>query len=193
MTKVRFHGPIAGFSGAMGEMVFADTKEKNITVAYMKKHLPPSQAQLDNWAHWKDCAARARAALEIPAMREFYERIATERDSKPYTVAFTDFLVEPSFKPLDLSGYKGEVGNLIKIRAVDDIGLAEVEVTLTAIDGTQLEKGKAIESGVGTGQWTYIASTPVSLGADIFIKVVGYDHAGTKAQITENPIVGSED
>ena len=38
MTKVRFHGPIAGFSGAMGEMVFADNEGKGWTVAYMKKH-----------------------------------------------------------------------------------------------------------------------------------------------------------
>lgn len=192
MTKVRFHGPIAGFSGAMGEMVFADTEEKNRTVAYMKKHHDPSQAQLDNWAHWKESAARAKAALEIPAMRAFYEKIAAERETRAYTVAFTDFLVEPSFKPLDLSGYQGGVGNLIKIRALDDIGLADVEVTLTTLDGTQIEKGKAIESGVGTGQWTYIATMPVALNSDIFINVVGYDHAGTKAQITENPIVGSD-
>jgi hypothetical protein len=46
MTKVRFHGPIAGFSGAMGEMVFADNEGKGWTVAYMKKHHPLSEAQL---------------------------------------------------------------------------------------------------------------------------------------------------
>jgi len=28
----------------------------------------------------------------------------------------------------------------------------------------------------------------MALGSDIFIKVVGVDHAGTKAQITENPL-----
>jgi hypothetical protein len=100
--------------------------------------------------------------------------------------------VEPSFKPLDLSGYQGQVGNLIQIHAVDDIGLADVEVILTILDGTQIEKGKAIESGVGTSLWNYVATAPVALNSDIFIKVVGYDHAGTKAQITENPIVGSD-
>lgn len=192
MTKVRFHGPIAGFSGAMGEMVFADSKEKNCTIAYMKTHYDPTQAQLDQWENWRESSRRAKAALAIPALREFYESIAAERKVTAYTVAFTDFLVEPTFRPLDLSGYQGQVGDRIRIRAVDDIGLADVEVTLTTSEGTLIEKGKAIEEGLRTGYWNYIVTAPVTPGSDIFVSVVGYDHAGTKAQLTENPIVGSE-
>ena len=75
---------------------------------------------------------------------------------------------------------------------MDDIGLADVEVELTASNGTQIEKGKAVENGVRTGRWTYTATAPVALGSDIFIKVVGVDHAGTETQITENPTVGMD-
>jgi len=78
------------------------------------------------------------------------------------------------------------VGNTISIRAVDDIGLADVEVELIAIDGTNIEKGKGVENGIRSRHWTYTAKAPVALGSDIFIKVVGVDHAGTKAQITES-------
>ena len=193
MTKVRFHGPIAGFSGAMGEMVFADQEKKGRTLAYMKTHYDPTQGQIDQWAHFKESAAKAKAALADPAVHEFYAAIAQERDSNPYAVAFTDFLVAPEFKPLDLSEYKGRTGDIITIRAVDDIGLKDVDVTLTANNGTQIEKGKAIEAGVRTGIWTYAATAPVALGSDIFIKVVGVDHAGTKAQLTETPTVGADE
>lgn len=193
MTKVRFHGPIAGFSGAMGEMVFADQEKKGRTLAYMKKHYDPSQAQLNQWAHFKESARRAKAALENPVTRAFYEAIADARDSSTYAVAFTDFLVLPSFKAINLSEYKGRVGDPIRIRAVDDIGLADVEVTLSANDGTQIEQGKAVEDGTGTGLWIYTATVPVSLGSDIFIEVVGVDHAGSQAQITESPRVGVDE
>ena len=44
-----------------------------------------------------------------------------------------------------------------------------------------------------TGIWTYAATAPVALGSDIFIKVVGVDHAGTKAQLTETPTVGADE
>jgi len=193
MTKVRFHGPIAGFSGAMGEMVFADQEKKGRTLAYMKKHYERSQAQLDQCNRFTEAAQDAQAALEDPAVRAFYEGIAEERDSDAYKVAFTDFLVAPKIKSIDLSQYKGHVGDPIKIRATDDIGLTSVDVTLTATDGTQIETGSALERGARTGIWIYTATAPVALGSDIFVEVVGYDHAGIKAQRTENPRVGADE
>jgi hypothetical protein len=193
MTKVRFHGPIAGFSGAMGEMVFADQKKKGRTLAYMKKQYDPSQAQIDQWAYFKECARNAKAALENPDTHAFYETIAQERNSNAYAVAFTDFLVLPEFKPLNLSEYRGQAGNTISIRAVDDIGLADVDVKIVAQDGTPIEQGKAVESGARSGKWTYTATMPVALGTDVFIEVTGFDHAGTKTTITENPTVGMDD
>ena len=192
MTKVRFHGPIAGFSGAMGEMVFADREAKNKTIAYMKKHYPPTQAQLDHQARFKEAALRAKAALADPVKFEFYAAIAREKDVTAQVVALTDFLVAPSFKPLDLSGYKGQVGDTITIQAVDDIGLANVDVSIVAQDGTPIEQGSAIENGVRTGFWSYIAAKPVATGTDIFIEIKGVDHAGNKAQLTENPTVGAD-
>ena len=192
MTKVRFHGPIAGFSGAMDEMVFADTKKKNRTVAYMKKHYPPSEAQLAQRERFAECARRAEAALTDPATYAFYAAIAKEKDSTPQLVAFNDFLVQPSFKPLDLRKYKGQVGDIITIRAVDDIGLTGVQVTLVHNDGRQIEQGQAVQDGLRSGYWTYTATTPVPLGSDIFIELVGYDHAGTEARLTESPRVGED-
>ncbi len=193
MTKVRFHGPVAGFSGAMGEMVFADNETKNRTIAYMKKHYPPTQAQLDHRAFFKECALRAQAALTDPATYAFYAAIAQVKDSTPQIVALTDFLVRPTIKPLNLTKYKGQVGDIITIRATDDIGLADMDVALIATDGTVIEQGKAIEDGTGTGMWIYTATQPVALGTDIFIEVAGVDHAGTEAKHTESPRVGEDD
>lgn len=193
MTKVRFHGPVAGFSGAMGEMVFADNKKKNRTVAYMKTHYDPTEAQLDHQERFKEAALRAQAALTDPATYAFYSAIAQERDSTAQIVALTDFMVLPTFKSLDLSSYQGQVGDTITIRATDDIGLADVDVKITAQDGTLIEQGKATEDGVRTGKWIYTATQPVALGADIFIEVKGVDHAGNEAQLTENPTVGADE
>jgi hypothetical protein len=192
MTKVRFHGPIAGFSGAMGEMVFADHKKKGRTLAYMKTHYDPTQAQLDHLARFKEAARHATAVLEDPAARAFYETIAEARNSNAYAVAFTDFLVVPEFKPFDLSQYQGQVGDTILIRATDDIGLADVQVTLTANNGTRIEQGKAVADAVRAGYWTYTATSPVALGSDIFIEVEGIDHAGTKTKRSESPRVGED-
>ena len=191
MTKVRFSGPIAGFSGEMDGMVFADRKKKNRTVAYLKKHYDPTEGQLNVQARFKEAAIYAKAALSNPSKRAFYQAIAEKRDESAHFVALTDFLVVPKFKPLDLSKYKGRAGDRITIRAVDDIGLADLIVTITANDGTQIETGFGVEEGLHSGKWIYTATASVPLGMDIFIELVGFDHAGNEAKHTESPKVGA--
>jgi len=159
------------------------------------KHLStkdPTQAMIAHREHFKEASVYGKRAMANPALCEFYKPIAEARGITIYTLAVADFLNEPELKPLDLSGYQGRVGDTITIRGEDDLGFADVEVTITAIDGTRIEQGKAVEDGVHTDYWIYTATKPVALGSDIFVEVVGVDHAGTKAKITENPIVGSD-
>jgi hypothetical protein len=194
MTKVRFHGPIAGFSGAMGNVVFADNKAQDRTVAYMKKRRPLSEAQARQQQRFKEAAAYANAALAKPESRAFYEPIAEDRGIPVQSLAIADFLnPRPDIQPLDLTAYRGRVGDPIGIRTVDDVGVVDVEVTLTANDGTRIEGGKAVEAGARSGYWTYTATAAVALGSDIFIEVVASDYAGNKGQMIESPRVGAED
>jgi hypothetical protein len=192
MTKVRFLGPIGGFSGDMDGIVFADTEKKNRTSAYKKKNRAPSEAQLAVQARIAKAARRAKKKLEDPALRELYEMIAQERDSLAHLVAIRDLMVPPTFLPLDFSEYKGKVGDQISVEAKDDIGLASVIFTLTAVDGTRIEQGPAVEDGVRSGDWIYIATVPVPLGTDIFVEARGVDHAGNKTVVSANPIVGED-
>jgi len=122
----------------------------------------------------------------------FYEPIAKERDTSVYWLAIKDLRCAPSFKPLDLSEYEGKVGDKITIRAVDVIGLAHVDVHILAQDGTPIESGKAVETGVRSGKWIYTATAHVALGSDIFIEVNGVDHAGNETKLAENRTVGED-
>src|SRR5690349_3730465 len=107
MTKVRFEGPIAGFSGSMGKMVFADQKKTGKCLAYMKSQKDPTEARLEQQARFMEAGARADAALEDPATYAFYEKIAKQRNKLTRNVAIGEFLCIPSFKPLGLSAYQG--------------------------------------------------------------------------------------
>lgn len=193
MTEVNLNETVNGYSGSIGRLVFKKYKGRTIVGRKPVSTKPPTEIQIAHRQHFKEAVAFGKRAMGDPALREFYEPIAAQRQISVYALAVADYLNEPSFKPLDLSNYKGRVGDTITIRAIDDIGLADVEVTLNANDGTQIEKGKAVEDGIRSGYWTYTATAPVALGADIFIKVVGVDHAGTKAQITESPTVGLDE
>ena len=190
--KVILQNGLRGLSGSMEDWIY---QYRNGKTYLGPKHLStkdPTQAMIAHREHFKEASVYGKRAMANPALCEFYKPIAEARGITIYTLAVADFLNEPELKPLDLSGYQGRVGDTITIRGEDDLGFADVEVTITAIDGTRIEQGKAVEEGVHTDYWIYTATKPVALGSDIFVEVVGVDHAGTKAKITENPIVGSD-
>ena len=193
MTEVNLNATVDGYRGSIGKLVFKKYKGRTIVSTKPVITKEPSPEQLAQRQLFKEAVAFAKFAMADPALREFYEPIALQREISVYALAIGDFLKEPSIKPLDLSLYKGQIGDPILIRTIDDIGVAEVEVTLNATDGTEIEKGKAVETGTRTGHWVYTATAPVALGSDIFIKVVGVDHAGHRAQITESPTVGTDE
>jgi hypothetical protein len=53
---------------------------------------------------------------------------------------------------VDLSGYAGQVGDTIAVRAHDDFDVAEVSVALTNAGGAALESGAAAETPAGSGR-----------------------------------------
>jgi hypothetical protein len=191
MTKVRFKGPIGGFSGAMDGMVFADNGER--TVAYIRKERKgeKSEAELERDENWAEARAYAISVKESnPDLWELYQQVGRERKVSPFALAVGDYLKPPSFRSLDLKNYKGQVGDPIQVHAVDNIGLASVEFSIERQDGSSVEKGMAFEMGARTGFWTFKATQPVALGTGVFIEVVGLDHAGHEVRMSESPVVG---
>jgi len=187
MTEVNLNETIDGYRGAIGNLVFKKYKGRIIVCRKPRFTKPPSPLQIAERAHFKEAVAYAQSVKADPVARAFYEPIAKERDTCVYWLAIKDFRCAPSILPLDLSNYEGQVGDKITIRAVDVIGLANVEVNMLTQDGTLIEQGPAIEDGVRSGKWIYSASRQVARGTHIFIEVVGVDHAGNKAQHTESP------
>ena len=191
MSKIRFHGPIAGISGAMGEMVFADHEEAGRTVAYMKKHRPRSEAQIATSKNLAAGPRYAKRAFASPTKRALYEALSKVKDIPAFQLAVMDYFSVPAFEPLDLTEYKGQVGDPIYIQAVDDVGLGSVKVELIGIDEV-LEQGSAVETSLCSGDWVYTTSTFVPAGAQVSIRVTGTDYTGKVVQITEMPVVGAQ-
>jgi hypothetical protein len=157
MTEVNLNETVNGYSGAIGRLVFRKYRGRTIVGRKPVSNKPPTEGQLAQREEFKEAVAFAKFAMADPALHEFYEPLALQRDITIYALAVGDYLKKPSIKPLDLSNYKGNIGDPIKIRAIDDIGLADVDVNLVAQDGTPIERGKAVETGVGSGKWNYQA------------------------------------
>jgi|SRR6185295_5641207 len=192
MSDVELNETINGYRGSIGKLVFKKYKGRTIVGRKVKSSKPPTEGQLAQRAEFKEASAFARTVKANPTLLAFYEPIARQRQVTVRVVAMGDYLKKPTIKPLDLSNYKGQIGDVIEIRAADNLGLADLNVEIVAQDGTPIESGEAVEEGDRSGKWLYTATAQVALGSDVFIEVKGADHAGNKVQITENPTVGED-
>lgn len=190
MTEVNLNPTVDGYRGSIGRLVFRKYKGRTIVAKKPVRTGQRSPAELAQQERFKEAVSYAKSVLADPDARAFYEPVAQQREISVYAAAMRDFLKKPTIKPFNLTKYKGRVGDVIEIRATDDIGLADLDVTIDAQDGTLIESGKAVETAPGSGRWLYTATTPIARGTDVFIDVIGVDHAGNIAKLTENPAVG---
>jgi hypothetical protein len=193
MTEVNLNETVDGYRGSIGRLVFKRYRGRTIVGRKPKIEKPPTEAQIAHRERFKEAAAFGKSALADTALLEFYTPIALERDISVYALAMGDFMKLPAIKPLDLTKYKGQIGDVIEIRATDDIGLAGLEVTIHRVGGVTIERGSAVETGARSGKWIYTATAQVASGSDIVIEAKGIDHAGNVAKIVETLTVGMED
>jgi hypothetical protein len=191
MAKVRFKGPIGGFSGSVDGMIFADNGERTVVYVRKPRKGEKSEAELKRDERMAEARAYAKSVkTDNPELWALYKQVGKPKKISPQAIAVGDFMNVPVFRPLNLENYFGQVGDPIKIFCRDDIGLVSVEVSIDKQDGTGVESGLAAELDARAGFWVYTATQALPRGTDIFIEVVGLDHAGHRITMTENPTVG---
>ena len=191
MAKIKFNGLVDDFRGGVGGLVVRKTRGKyTVSNKPDTSTLEPSQAQMVQRQAFARAVAYGKSVMGDPARLAFYEQLGEHKGMPAFSVCMGDYLNAPSMDDLDLSGYHGQVGDQILITTHDDTGVVDVNVELTRNDGTNIEKGKAVEIGTGSGYWVYTVTAPVASGTDIFIEVEAFDRPGSRTVCSANPTVG---
>jgi hypothetical protein len=101
----------------------------------------------------------AKRAMADPEIKKLYEPRA-EGDNKPFNLAVEDFLKPPVISDIIVDTYTGAVGSLLQLLVTDDTVVKTVEVTITAADGAQVEKGVALQDQAEPNSpiWLYTAT-----------------------------------
>jgi hypothetical protein len=188
MTEANLNPTVDGYRGSIGRLVFKRYKGRTIVAKKPVRTKEPGPEELARREHFQEAVAYAKSVMADPAARAVYEPIALQRDRSVYMVALRDYLKRPTIKPLDLSGYTGQVDDVIVIKATDDIGLTRMHVSISS-QGTLVEHGDAVETSI-PGKWTYTATASVSPASEVSIEVVGVDHALNAAKVTESLSLG---
>jgi hypothetical protein len=164
-------------SGTLGkELVFRDWDGKTVVAKAPKKRKgDPTSQQAETQEKFLIASRYARAVLRNPdqGRAEAYAAVLRPRQNV-YSRALEDFMSPPVVKRINTRTYKGAVGNLIEIYAIDDFRVASVRVEIYAADGTLLEEGNA-ELSPDDIYWTYKATQANNLLAGSKIIAIATD------------------
>jgi hypothetical protein len=146
-----------GLSGLIGDMiVFSNRHGKTIVSNKPKERTGvQSEVQKAHKAKFQQAILYAKASINDPTTTQGYKK-ASGDGVTPYNVAVADFFRAPDFQSVDLSTYAGKIGDTIKVRVTDDFKVKEVSVTIQNADGTEVEKGNAVQMA-GTDDWLFTA------------------------------------
>src|SRR5215217_6389311 len=170
MSDIEFNETINGYRGAIGKLVFRKVRGRTVVSRKAKSSKPPTEAQLKQRANMSKAVAYGRLAKGDPALMEYYGPIALQKESSIYQVALQDCLKKSSSKLPDLSKHQDRSGEASQLTALDDTGVASLNVKFVAQDGMLTESGQAAEIDVCSGKWIYTVIQPVAQGTTIFIE-----------------------
>ena len=162
------------YSGKLGDIILRVVDGRSIISKYPRyKKFHWSRAQKRNQSRFRDAVAYAGRAVEDPVMREYYKS-KVKWGQHERNVAISDYLLNPEIQDIDVSNYRGQEGNIIKITTINKYKIAAVIVTILNAAGFEVESGMAVEYPYGaSGEWFYktLEPNPEWRGGRVVVRV----------------------
>jgi len=169
-------------TGKVGLVVFRDVRGKLVAA-----NRPPrgqrtatSVKQQAVVKRFKKALLYAKAALDDPTRKALYTARVGGSLYTPRLVAMSDYLNPPVIDNIDVSAYKGAVGDVITIDAEDNFQVTRVQVIILS-GGVVIETGDAAEDKLNL-VWRYAATAAATPGS-ITLRVTAYDTPGNATTV----------
>ncbi|MDR1336173.1 MAG: hypothetical protein LBK22_05005 [Tannerella sp.] len=144
-------------SGKIGDLlVFRQRAGKTVVAKIPTVSNKVTEAQLAQRRRFQHAVLYAGGVATDPALSEAYAG-KTKPGQTFRNLAIADYLHAPDIELIDLSGYHGNPGDVIRIEVTDDFAVREVKVVITNPDGSVVEEGYATQEPIGY-EWRYTAT-----------------------------------
>ena len=161
MAKANRNVITQNYRGKVGNVILRMVGGMSILSAYPDYSKRKwSKLQKENRAKFKKAAIYSKNILKIPERARFYQSKARGLQNAG-NMAVSDYMLHPEIREVDVSKYKGQAGNAIKVSAYDRYMVASVIVMILNAGGFVVESGMAMEYPYGgSGKWVYKAQVP---------------------------------
>lgn len=190
MAKRRINPSFGDITGKIGGLVHYTRNGKLLTRRTPVRTKPPREGELGNRSRFRLAQIFAKAVLTVPAQRARYEKAAEGLDASAYNMAVSDYYHLPEVRDIDISGYRGKAGELIRVQVEEGrIGAAEVRVAIASPAESILEEGAASVETDGV-TWWYAAQRDLASGQPLWITVTAFDQPGHRTVKTVRHVSG---
>ena len=131
MAKVELNPALAGLRGKMDGWVYRQQNGQTVAVPYWPaSDDAPSAAQQGGRERFRAAQAYASKILADPLQRALYRKLGAEQKRPPNAVLISNFLTPPTIDQVELEGYAGGAGHVIRILATDAIEVVGVTLRI---------------------------------------------------------------
>ncbi len=176
MAKITLNPLVKFIQGKVGDVVFKRQGNGVIMTRRPVNKKRPSPAQLAQREKFKQATLYGRLVSADPARKAVYFQQSEARQKPMFSLMIKDFMNAPVVEYVDVSQYRGAVGDEIVVLADDDFEVVGVTVTISDSEGVVLEEGAAVEMPVGSRRWVYVGETAVV--PPVVVRVTAVDRPG---------------
>jgi hypothetical protein len=181
MARAEFTPGGARFRGKLGSLQYRRIRGKDIVspVPNMSE-VEWTAAQQTQRGTFKANGWWGRQALADPATKAAYVARARELDIPLYALIYKDRRHGPHVQGIDLSGYTGKVGQVIRILVDDAFEGYQVDISIRDAAGNVLESGPASRIAPDQVQWSYRTTVDLASPSGILVEAVAKDRPGNR-------------
>lgn len=180
MAQVHNNIFVRGLTGPVGDQFVIRRTRSGKTIVANKPTFDPnrefSTSQKSHQQAFREAAAYAKSAKTQPV----YVERAKATNSIPYNVAISDWFGKPEVLNIDISSWTGEMGQVIRVKAQDNVKVTRVHVMIRADNSraTALEEGEAVQIDPNGLLWLYTTKTVVPMIPGTRLDVMAEDLPG---------------
>jgi hypothetical protein len=124
-------------------------------------------------------ALRAATTYASFALRQgLYLHKARRTGATAYSIALIDWFGAPRVLQINFSGWTGKPGQIIRMKARDNVRVASVSVVIRDAQGRVMESGEAAASETHSAWWEYTTQAYVPMEPFPSIEAIAWDLAG---------------
>jgi len=161
MAKSENNEVMYGARGKVGNLVVFKNFGNNQTVIAKRPKRADNpmytEKQLEAKLKFREAVVYAKGVINNPALLAVYQLLAKPGTSA-YNLALADYCKAPEISVVDADNYQGQIGEQIRVRAMDNFGLTQVKVSIYDAADQLIESGLASQSA-NSVDWIYDTTT----------------------------------